>query len=149
MSEALHDKILAYLKSHQSMVFAATADGEQIGSTTCYVADDDLTIYGFVFKGSDKFQAVEASAPITLAIDEGFTIPMHGIEFHGRGEFIDGDADTQRAQELLQNTFPKLANVWGHPAVVLIRIRPERITLIDWTVRLGHSDTLTLENTAA
>lgn len=149
MSDALHDRIQTYLQAHRSMVFAATADGEQIGATTCYVADDDLVVYGFVFQGSDKFRAIEAGAPIALVIDEGFTIPMRGLEYHGRGEFIDGEADAAAARDLLQGTFPKLANVWGHPAVVLTRIRPDRITLIDWTEKLGHSETLTFESTAA
>ncbi len=149
MSEALQDRILTYLKEHRSMVFTTTADQAMVASTTCYVADDDLTIYGFVFKGSDKYQAVAAGAPIAVVIDEGFTIPMHGVEYQGHAEFIDGEADTTFAQELLAGTFPKLNNVWGHPAVVLIRIRPERITLIDWTEKLGHSETLTLESTAA
>lgn len=149
MSEDLHARIRAYLGDHRSMVFAAAVDGQQVASTTCYVADDDLTVYGFVFKGSDKHRAVSAGVPIALVVDEGFTIPMHGAEVYGRAEFVEGEAEVLRVQALLAGTFPKLQNVWGHPAVQLIRVRPERITLIDWTVRLGHSETLTLTPIAA
>ena len=148
MSTDLHARVQAFLAAHKSMVFASAADGQQFASSTCYVADDDLNIYGFVFKGSDKFQAIEAGTLLALVIDDGFTVPMHGLEYHGRGEFVS-DADAEHAKALLESTFPKLANVWAHPAVVLVRVRPERITLIDWTVRLGHSETLDLADATA
>lgn len=144
MSDALRASILDYLRAHTSMVFSSSVAGQQVVTTTCYVPDEELNVYGFVFKGSEKFQAIEAGAPVALAIDDGFRIPMQGVELYGRGELLEAEADTAKAQSLLQDTFPKLANVWGHPAIVLVRIRPERIVFIDWTQRVGHSETLEL-----
>lgn len=144
MSDDLRDRVLAYLREHTSMVFTSSVHGAQVASTTCYVADDDLTVYGFVFRGSEKYQAIDADSPVALIVDDGFRIPMRGVELYGRAEFVEDEADARRAQELLQATFPKLANVWGHPAVALIRVRPERIVFIDWTEKLGHSETLEL-----
>ena len=137
LTPAIHD----WIKTHQSMVIAG--DLPQAGAyaaPTCYVPAPDGGIYFFVFKDSEKHHLVTGDKPFCLVIDEGFQIPFQGLELRGLARVLAGE-EAQAAQTALAGTFPKLGNVWGHPAVLVCHFAPQQALWHDWNVKVGHTET--------
>ncbi len=136
----LQSTLETYLADHKSMVISGPLpDGTPYAATTCYTKGDGMTLHFFVFKGSEKHQLVTGGKPFTLVIDDGFQIPFQGLELRGTAQVLEGDA-AKPAQESLATTFPKLNNVWGHPAVLVCAFTPQRALWHDWNIKVGHTE---------
>ncbi|HUI26166.1 MAG TPA: pyridoxamine 5'-phosphate oxidase family protein [Candidatus Kryptonia bacterium] len=134
----MQDEVEAYLKEHRSMVLSYACDGEVHAATSCYALADHLVVYFFVFRDSEKHRAIRARPQVSVVVDDGFTIPMHGIELLGRASVVSGD-EARTGQQLLSRRFPQLAEAWNDDRVLIAKVEPERIRVIDWTQGFGHS----------
>lgn len=137
----LRERIVEAMTARRSMTLALSHASGPIASTTCFAFDRDLRVFFFVFRKSDKEDALIRTPRASIVIDEGFQIPMKGLEIVGEVTFLDGTAEVP-ARSALETRYPKLQNVWGHPLVHLAVLTPKRIRLIDWTTRLGFSEDL-------
>lgn len=120
------------------MVLATQVDGEVRGATTCFALDEQMNIYFFAFRESVKHRGVVQSPQVSLVVDDGFTIPMRGVEILGTAEVISGP-ERRRGEELLTVRFPDLKGVWDDPRILVIRVTPDRVRYTDWRHGLGHS----------
>src|SRR5664279_4072552 len=84
------DEIKDYLRQRHSMVLATQLEGEVRAATTCFALGDNLTLYFFVFRDSVKHRGILQSPQIAAAIDDGFMIPMRGVEMIGTAEVVSG-----------------------------------------------------------
>ena len=127
-----------YLREHHSMVLATRLDGEVRASTACFALGEDRMIYVLVFRDSVKHRGVLQHPQVSLVVDDGFKIPMRGVEIIGTAEVVDG-AERRRGQELLTQCFPDLQSVWDDPRILIVRVTPDRIRYTDWTHAVGRS----------
>jgi uncharacterized protein YhbP (UPF0306 family) len=134
----MHDEVEQYLKQRKSMVLATQVDGEVRGSTTCFALDEQMNIYFFAFHESVKHRGVVQSPQVSLVVDDGFTIPMRGVEILGTAEVISGP-ERRRGVQLLTARFPDLKGVWDDPRILVIQVIPDRVRYTDWRHGLGHS----------
>lgn len=134
----MQDEVAQYLQDHRSLVLSYEFDGEVRAATTCYALGDDFTVYFFMFRDSEKHLAIQSRPQVSAVIDDGFTIPMHGVELLGDAAVVKGHA-AALGRRLLTERFPPLADAWGDDRVLIAALRPDRIRVIDWTQGLGHS----------
>ncbi len=132
------DDVEVYVRERRSMVLATHLDGEVRASSVCFAVDEGLVIYSFVFHGSIKSRGITQTPQVALVIDDGFSIPMRGVEIIGAAVVVEG-AERRRGQELLTERFPELKEVWGDPRILVVRIVPDRVRFTDWTHGFGHS----------
>jgi len=120
------------------MVLSYLCDGEVRAATTCYALADHLVAYFFVFRDSEKHRAIRIQPQVSAVVDDGFMIPMHGVELLGRAMIASGE-DVRVGQQLLGRRFPQLAEALNDERVLIAKLEPERIRVIDWTQGFGHS----------
>jgi len=134
----MKDEVEQYIRDHQSMVLATSLEGEVRASTACFALGDGMRIYSLIFAGTVKHRGVAHSPQVSLVIDDGFRVPMRGVEIIGRAEVVTG-AEREYGEQLLTQRFPNLQAVWTDPRILIIRITPERIRYTDWTYAVGQS----------
>lgn len=132
------DEVEQYLAQRHSMVLATRLDGEVRASTACFALGGNMTIYFMVFRDTIKHRGVTQSPQVSLVIDDGFKIPMRGVEIIGTAEVASG-AERRRGQELLTKRFPDLQSVWGDPRILIVRVTPDRVRYTDWRHGVGQS----------
>ena len=132
------DEVEDYLRRRHSMVLATQLDGEVRASTACFALGEHMTVYFFVFRDSIKHRGILQSRQVAVAIDDGFTIPMRGVEMIGTAAVIDG-SERRRGRELLTKRFPDLESAWDDPRILIVRFTPDRVRFTDWTQGAGHS----------
>lgn len=120
------------------MVLATHLDGEVRASTACFALGGSMTIYFVVFRDTVKHRGITQSPQVSVVIDDGFKIPMRGVEIIGTAEVVSG-AERQRGQELLTNRFPDLRSVWDDPRILIVRVTPDRVRYTDWSHGVGES----------
>src|SRR5437868_12936851 len=101
------DEVKDYLRQRHSMVLATRLQGEVRASTTCFALGDKMTLYFFVFRESMKHRGILENPQVAVAIDDGFMIPMRGVEMIGTAEVVSG-TEQRHGQELLTRRFPDL-----------------------------------------
>src|SRR5215813_569883 len=137
------DEVETYVRERRSMVVATCVDGEIRASTACFALGEGLTIYFFVFRNNVKHQGISQNPQVSLVIDDGFTVPMRGVEIIGTAKIASG-SERQRGQELLTERFPDLGNVWDDPRILVVRVTPDRVRFTDWGHEVGHSSEASL-----
>jgi len=137
------EEIRAYLRQRHSMVLATRLEGEVRAATTCFALDKDLRLYFFVFHDSVKHRGILQNPQVAAAIDDGFMVPMRGVEMIGTAEIVNG-AERRRGQALLAQRFPDLESVWDDPRILIVRVTPDRVRFTDWAHGVGHSRETTI-----
>jgi general stress protein 26 len=132
------DEVERYIREHQSMVVATMLDGEVRASTACFAVGESMRLYFLVFAGTVKHRGVTQRSQVSLVIDDGFRIPMRGVEIIGSAEVVTG-AERRYGESLLAERFPDLQSVWNDPRILIVRVTPERIRFTDWTYAVGQS----------
>jgi general stress protein 26 len=120
------DEVEKYVREHQSMVLATLLDGEVRASSACFAVGDGMRLYFLVFAGTIKHRGVTQNGQVSLVIDDGFRIPMRGVEIIGHAEVVTG-TERHYGESLLAERFPDLQRIWDDPRIVIVRVTPERI----------------------
>jgi uncharacterized protein YhbP (UPF0306 family) len=134
----MFDEAESYLRQRSSMVMATRVNGEVRAATGCFALGERLELYFFVFRDSVRHRGILENPQVALVIDDGFTVPMRGIEIIGSAALVTG-AERQRGQMLLRKRFPELEDAWEDPRILIVRVTPDRIRLTDWTHGIGQS----------
>jgi general stress protein 26 len=134
----MFDTAEAYVRQRSSMVIATRVDGEVRAATGCFAVGEGLEIYFFVFRDSVRHRGISENPQVALVVDDGFTIPMRGVEIIGRAAVVT-DVERQRGQALLSERFPELKEAWDDPRILIVRVTPDRVRFTDWTQGIGQS----------
>jgi uncharacterized protein YhbP (UPF0306 family) len=132
------DEVEAYLRQRRSMVLATHLDGEVRASSLSFAVGEEMTVYSFVFQNSVKHRGISQNPQVALVVDDGFCVPMRGVEIIGMATIVEG-VERRRAQDLLTKRFPELEGVWDDPRILTVRVTPDRVRFTDWTHGVGHT----------
>jgi general stress protein 26 len=132
------DEVEQYIRERRSMVLATMVDGEVRTSTAGFAVGENMQLYFFVFAGSIKHRGVQQHSRVSLVIDDGFRVPMRGVEILGEAKVVTG-AERRHGEKLLSERFTDLQAVWNDPRILIVRVTPERIRYTDWTYAVGQS----------
>jgi len=142
------DEVEEYIRHHHSMVLACIVDGEARASTAGFALGPNMQIYFLVFRDSLKHRGVTENRQVSLVVDDGFRIPMRGVEIIGRAEEVHG-AERQQGQQLLTERFPDLKTVWDDPRILIVRVTADRVRYTDWVHGVGQSREASFTHRAA
>jgi general stress protein 26 len=155
------DLILRLLNEHRIMTIATNRpDGWPQATTVGYV-NDGFLIYSFIARNSQKCANILRDARVSVAIGHDALQPLDikGLSLAGTASLVDDGHEFDYVSRLRLQRYPEYA---GLPApvfrggaiqrisprpsgdgVVLLRIAPEVISVIDYSRGFGHSDLVT------
>jgi hypothetical protein len=120
--------------------------------------NDGLTLYCFVARDSQKHLNVLTDPRVSIAIGSDAKLPLDisGLSLAGKAHVVDDNAEWDRVTALRLTRYPEyaalpppvfrgdaLARIAPQPStaqVVLLRIEPEVISVVDYSQGFGHSD---------
>jgi general stress protein 26 len=153
--------ILRILNEHRIMTVATNrADGWPQATIVGYV-NDGFLLYSFIARNSQKCANILRDSRVSVAIGRDTLQPLdiRGLSLAGGASLVDDQHEFDYVSGLRLQRYPEYA---GLPApvfrggalqrisprpssdgVVLLRIAPEIISLIDYSRGFGHSDLIT------
>ena len=139
---------LRILGGHRLMTLATNrADGWPQATTLAYV-NEDLVIYCFVGRMSQKFMNIERDRRVSVSIAGEFTAPenIQGLSLGALAEVVKEKSEYLRISNLFRERCPEYAS-WPNPnpaLAPLLRLVPVVMSVIDYTKSFGHSELVTL-----
>jgi general stress protein 26 len=148
LSPETRNLALRILGGHRLMTLATNrADGWPQATTVAYV-NEELVIYCFVSRMSQKFMNIERDRRVSLSIAGDFTAPenIQGLSLAALAEVVEDKSDYLRISRLFSEKSPEYGS-WPNPnpsLAPLLRLVPVVISVIDYTKTFGHSELVTL-----
>ena len=144
MQDATRAFILKLLDTHRIMTVATNrSDGWPQATVVGYV-NDELTLYCFIGRLSQKYANIERDARVSIAIASDAAQPLEiaGLSMSARAAPVEDKAEYARVGGLLLQRYPEYAR-WPMPEpslAPLVQFTPEVISVLDYSKGFGHSD---------
>ncbi len=161
MMPALKSLILRLLNEHRVMTIATNRpDGWPQATMVGYV-NDGFLLYCFVARNSQKYANIRHDRRVSVAIGSDAPQPLNikGLSLAGRATVTNDAWELDHVAGLRLKRYPEYADlpppvfrdgpllrISPQPpsgGVVLIRIAPEVISVLDYSKGFGHSDLVT------
>lgn len=148
MDEAIKQKLLELLDQHRIMSVATNRpDGWPQNTTVGYVSDG-LTLYFLCSPQSQKATNLKRDNRISLTIDHDTSDPLAitGLSMAALAEPVNDTAELRKTINLLRMKYPEYAAfAMPRPEDILVfRVAPKVISVLDYTKGFGHSELVTL-----
>ncbi|HYW04330.1 MAG TPA: pyridoxamine 5'-phosphate oxidase family protein [Gammaproteobacteria bacterium] len=138
--------ILQVLESREVLTLATVRpDGYPQATTVGYV-NDGLDIYVGTFDQAQKVANIRRDPRVSLTVNTEIRdwSRIRGLSMGGRAEVVTGPEELDRVRGLMRAKFPQLEAFASDPAMeaqlVVLRIRPEVISVLDYTRGFGHTE---------
>ncbi len=144
MDQALRRKMLELLDGNRILTIATNrSDGWPQATIVGYANDAEL-IYVIIGRDSQKHANLTRDNRVSLAIggDTPDPVTITGLSMAARAEEVTDAAERRRAFSLMLQRYPEYAAM-APPApesIVLLRIRPEIVSVLDYSKGFGHAD---------
>ena len=150
MDEQLRRKILGILDRHRIMTVATLRPDGWPQATTVGYANDGLTLYFLCGRDSQKAQNIARDNRVSITIDHDTSEVMEisGLSMAARCEPVLDDAEGEKVMRLLMAKYsPQKLPTPEIPQpeeVRIFRVKPEVISVLDYTLGFGHTDLVSL-----
>ena len=148
MDSARKEEITSILDDASDMTIATVREDRYPQATTVSYVNDGLNIYFGCAAGSQKAKNLARDSRISLTVNLPYTSwhDIRGLSIGGRAECVTDPQEVGDASRLMFEKFPQIARY--APAelyeIVLFRITPEVISLLDYRKGFGHTDLVKL-----
>jgi nitroimidazol reductase NimA-like FMN-containing flavoprotein (pyridoxamine 5'-phosphate oxidase superfamily) len=147
MDEAFRRKILELLDAHRIMTIATLRpDGWPQATTVGYV-NEGLVLYFLCGLDSQKAANLARDDRVSLTIDHDTPDIMRitGLSMAGRARPVLDRAEAERILRLLPSKYPEQTTPLPMPMpaadqVLIFRVEPVVISVLDYTKGFGHTD---------
>jgi nitroimidazol reductase NimA-like FMN-containing flavoprotein (pyridoxamine 5'-phosphate oxidase superfamily) len=118
-------------------------------ATTVSFAHEDMLIYAGIGRNSQKARNIRGCNKVSLTINLPYRDwrEIRGLSMSGIAELLDDPLEAARAAACLEQRFPAVAE-WGGPdmghEVAFVRIRPQMVSVIDYSKGFGHTELLSV-----
>lgn len=149
MEQSIKEFILNILANAKDLTLATMRPDGYPQATTVSFAFDDLVIYVAVGKDSQKAANIRQNNKISLTVNNDYTdwSQIKGLSMGGVAEVADDPQSMQSAAACLLARFPQAAE-WANSEqknqVAFLKIRPQVISILDYTKGFGHTETVTV-----
>ena len=149
MTAALQNQILALLDQHRTMSLATLRPDGWPQATTVGFAHDGLTLYFLCGPDSQKALNLARNDRVSLTIDHDTPEVMEitGLSMAAHAQRVADRAEADKALRLLMARYPEQHSL---PApmpkpeeVAIFRVKPEVISVLDYSKGFGHTDLVT------
>ncbi len=149
MDQELRRKMLELLDSNRILMIATNRPDGWPQATTVGYANDAECIYVIIGRESQKAANLSRDNRVSLTIGGDTPDPMGitGLSMAARATEVTDAEERQRALGLMLERYPEYAAM-APPAldsIVLLRIVPEIVSILDYAKGFGHADLVRLE----
>jgi nitroimidazol reductase NimA-like FMN-containing flavoprotein (pyridoxamine 5'-phosphate oxidase superfamily) len=126
------------------MTIATVRDDGYPQATTVSCANNGLTIYFGCAASSQKAKNLSRNSKVSLTVNLPYASwnDIRGLSIGGRAERVTKPEEVGQASQLMFEKFPQIARY--APAelddIVLYRVTPEVISVLDYRKEFGHTD---------
>ena len=150
MGPRLKQEILSILDDASDMTIATVREDGYPQATTVSYVNNGLNIYFGCAANSQKAKNIARDSKVSLTVNLPYTSwnDIRGLSIGGRAERITNPQEVAQASQLMFEKFPQIARY--APAeledIVLFRVTPEVISVLDYRKGFGHSDLVKLQS---
>lgn len=150
MEPKLKQEIISILNDANDMTIATVREDGYPQATTVSYVNDGLKIYFGCAANSQKAKNLACDSKISLTVNLPYTSwnDIHGLSLGGRAEPVADPQEAGQAGQLMFEKFPQIARY--APAelddIVLFKVIPEVISVLDYRKGFGHSDLVKLRS---
>lgn len=156
MPDDLKQRVVDYLRSHNTMTLATTA-ADLPWAATVFFASDDFKLYFFSAPESRHCQNLANNARVAVTVQEDYKDwrQIKGIQLEGRVELVDGVVEKAKAMAVYALKYPDVIKLFTDPAsgvfhraflkVKFYRVVPEKLFFIDNEQGFGKRQELSIE----
>jgi nitroimidazol reductase NimA-like FMN-containing flavoprotein (pyridoxamine 5'-phosphate oxidase superfamily) len=150
MGPRLKQEILSILDDASDMTIATVREDGYPQATTVSYVNNGLNIYFGCAANSQKAKNIARDSKVSLTVNLPYTSwnDIRGLSIGGRAERITNPQEVAQASQLMFEKFPQIARY--APAeledIVLFRVTPEVISVLDYRKGFGHSDLVKLRS---
>ena len=146
MAEELKDKIREYLSNHYYLNLAIVSpQGRPMAHTMAYVSEG-IVVYIATNKNTRKVQNIMQNPYVAYTVDEDDPdwFNIEALQIEGKASIITDENELREVGEILVAKFPVAADMPPDPESIMIKIEPEVIYYLDYSVKLGYREQVNL-----
>jgi nitroimidazol reductase NimA-like FMN-containing flavoprotein (pyridoxamine 5'-phosphate oxidase superfamily) len=144
MDPALEQEIISILDDANDMTIATVREDGYPQATTVSYVNDSLTIYFGCAAESQKALNLARNGKVSLTVNLPYAnwSEIRGLSIGGRAEPVTDPQEIDQVAQLMFQKFPQIAPYAPTEleGVVLFRITPEIISVLDYRQGFGHTD---------
>ncbi len=146
MDAATRKQIITIIDDIDDMTIATVRDDGYPQATTVSYANDGLTIFFGTISVSQKARNIASNNKVSLTINRPYATwdDIEGVSLSGTAVLIADEAEKEKVGALLFKKFPQIENYTPPDlppeALVLFRIEPQFICLLDYRKGFGHTE---------
>jgi len=150
MDPGLKQEIISILNDANDMTIATVREDGYPQATTVSYVNDGLKIYFGCAANSQKAKNLSRNSKVSLTVNLPYASwnDIRGLSLGGRAERVTDPQEAEQAGQLMFEKFPQVARY--APAeledIVLFRVTPEVISVLDYRKGFGHSDLIKLRS---
>jgi general stress protein 26 len=140
MTKELKDKIHEYLSNHYYLNLATVSlKGKPMAHTLAYVSKGSV-VYMATNKNTRKVQNIMQNPYVAYTVDEDDPdwFNMQALQIEGKASIITDEKEMREIGEILVAKFPVAADMPPDPESIMIKIEPEVIYYLDYSVEFGY-----------
>ena len=144
--EDLTNKVNKYLADHYYLNLATVSpQGNPMAHTLAYVSEEAI-VYVATRKNTRKVQNIMHNPRVAYTVDEDDPdwFDMKALQVEGRASIINDEKELREIGEIMVAKFPIVADMPPDPEIVLIKIEPEVIYYLDYSVEFGYRKEINL-----
>ncbi len=144
MAEELKNKICEYLASHYYLNLATVSpQGNPMAHTLAYVSEEAV-VYLATNKNTRKVQNIMQNPHVAYTVDEDEPdwFDMQALQVEGRASLITDEKELREVGEIMAAKFPIAADMPPDPDIVMIKIEPEVVYYLDYSIEFGHRESV-------
>ena len=146
METATRDQITSIINDIDDMTIATVRDDGYPQATTVSYVNDGLTIYFGTSADSQKSRNIAANNKVSLTIDRPYESwnEIEGLSISGTATPVTDPAEKDKVGALLFKKFPQVKDFMPPDmppeAMVIYRIEPRFVSLLDYRKGFGHTE---------
>ena len=144
MDPALTREVISILNQANDMTIATVREDGYPQATTVSYVNDGLTIYFGCAAESQKAKNIARSDKVSLTVNLPYASwdEIRGLSIGGKAEPVADPQEMDRVGQLMFQKFPQIARYvpTNMEQLVLFRITPEIISVLDYRKGFGHTD---------
>ena len=145
MDKSIQEFILGIINNGKDLTLATIRPDGYPQATTVSYANDGMTIYVAVGKGSQKADNIRHCNKVSLTINSDYLDwnQIKGLSMGALAEIINDPEEIKHAGAHMLERYPQVTEWVNSPQmadVVWLRISPQIISVLDYEKGFGHTD---------
>jgi len=145
MTEELKTKICEYLANHYYLNLATiSSEGKPMAHTMAYVSENEI-VYLATNKNTRKVQNIMQNPQVAFTVDEDDPdwFDMKALQVEGKASIVADENELREVGEIMAAKFPVIADLPPDPDAIMIKIEPEIVYYLDYSIEFGYRTSIT------